>query len=222
MKTKKTKLVIFDLDGTLVDTAADLAYSMNLVMRELNLPKQGVQKVRRHIGNGARRLVEGIVSTELGNKPDKDTLERALTAFNKHYQNNLVRESCLYPHIHECLERLRSSGIKLACVTNKPKTFTLPVLRHFQIERYFDLVISGDSLQKKKPDAFPLKYVCNRLGVESSECIMVGDSRNDMLAARNAGIHSVCVSYGYTEVEDINMLKPDTILNSCAKLLELV
>ena len=221
MKTSKTKLVIFDLDGTLIDTAPDLAYSMDLVMRELHLPAQGLENVRSYIGHGVRRLVEDIVSS-VEKQPAQATLERALDSFNTHYREHLVRESALYPGVNESLAWLQARGIKCACVTNKPGDFANPLLRHFQIEKYFDVVVSGDTLEKKKPDPFPLTYVCNQLGVETGECIMVGDSENDIEAARRAGIRSVCMSYGYTPQEDITLLKPDVVLDSCVKLKELV
>lgn len=220
MKTKQTKLVLFDLDGTLIDTAPDLAHSMDLVMRELHLPTQGLKKVRRFIGHGVRRLVEDIVSTELEGKPAQATLEKALGAFNEHYREQLVQKSSLYPGVLECLQALRSRGVRLACVTNKPKAFTEPLLEHFLIDRYFDLVLSGDSLQKKKPDPFPLVHACQQLAVEIADSIMVGDSSNDILAARNAGIRCLFVSYGYSDAETIKALEPDVVLDSFAELMD--
>lgn len=219
-EANKVKLVIFDLDGTLIDTAPDLAYSMDLVMQELGLPEQGVSKVRRHIGNGVRRLVEDVMISELQSTPDQEAVDEALDAFIGHYHEHLVRQSCLYPDVRNCLQGLRSSGIRLACVTNKAKAFTEPLLAHFQIDEYFDLVLSGDSLAKKKPDPFPLVHACQQFEVKAADCIMVGDSSNDIRAARDAGIRSVCMSYGYSDAEAIKMLKPDVVLGSCAELME--
>lgn len=220
MKTKQTKLVLFDLDGTLIDTAPDLAHSMDLVMRELHLPTQGLKKVRRFIGHGVRRLVEDIVSTELEGKPAKATLDKALGAFNEHYREQLVQKSSLYPGVPECLQTLRSRGVKLACVTNKPKAFTEPLLEHFLIDGHFDLVLSGDSLQKKKPDPFPLVHACQRLAVEVADSIMVGDSSNDILAARNAGMRCMYMSYGYSDTESVRALEPDVVLDSFAEVMD--
>lgn len=220
MKTKQTKLVLFDLDGTLIDTAPDLAHSMDLVMRELHLPTQGLKKVRRFIGHGVRRLVEDIVSTELEGKPAKATLDKALGAFNEHYREQLVQKSSLYPGVPECLQTLRSRGVKLACVTNKPKAFTEPLLEHFLIDGHFDLVLSGDSLQKKKPDPFPLVHACQRLAVEVADSIMVGDSSNDILAARNAGMRCMYMSYGYSDTETVRALGPDAVLDSFAEVMD--
>ena len=220
MKTQQTKLVLFDLDGTLIDTAPDLAHSMDLVMRELHLPAQGLEKVRRFIGHGVRRLVEDIVSTELEGRPAQATLEKALGAFNEHYRGQLVQKSSLYPGVPECLRTLRSRGVKLACVTNKPQAFTEPLLEHFRIDRYFDLVLSGDSLQKKKPDPFPLVHACQQLAVEVADSIMVGDSSNDILAARNAGMRCLYVSYGYSDAKTVKTLEPDVVLDSFAELMD--
>lgn len=220
MKTQQTKLVLFDLDGTLIDTAPDLAHSMDLVMRELHLPAQGLKKVRRFIGHGVRRLVEDIVSTELQGRPAQATLEKALSAFNEHYRGQLVQKSSLYPGVPECLQTLRSRGVKLACVTNKPKVFTEPLLEHFRIDRYFDLVLSGDSLRKKKPDPFPLVHACQQLAVEVADSIMVGDSSNDILAARNAGMRCLYVSYGYSDAQTVKTLEPDVVIDSFAEMME--
>ena len=220
MKIKQTKLVLFDLDGTLIDTAPDLAHSMDLVMRELHLPAQGLEKVRRFIGHGVRRLVEDIVSTELEDKPAQATLEKALGAFNEHYREQLVQKSSLYPGVPECLRTLRSRGVKLACVTNKPQAFTEPLLEHFRIDGYLDLVLSGDSLAKKKPDPFPLVHACQRLAVEVADSIMVGDSGNDILAARNAGMRCLYVSYGYSDAKTVKALKPDVVLDSFAEVMD--
>ncbi len=220
MKTQQTKLVLFDLDGTLIDTAPDLAHSMDLVMRELHLPTQGLKIVRRFIGHGVRRLVEDIVSTELEGKPAKATLDKALGAFNEHYREQLVQKSSLYPGVPECLQTLRSRGVKLACVTNKPKAFTEPLLQHFLIDGHFDLVLSGDSLQKKKPDPFPLVHACQRLAVEVADSIMVGDSSNDILAARNAGMRCMYMSYGYSDTETVRALGPDAVLDSFAEVMD--
>ncbi len=220
MKTKQIQLVLFDLDGTLIDTAPDLAHSMDLVMRELHLPAQGLKKVRRFIGHGVRRLVEDILSTELEGRPAQATLEKALGAFNEHYREQLVQKSSLYPGVLECLRTLRSRGVRLACVTNKPKAFTEPLLGHFQIDRYFDLVLSGDSLAKKKPDPFPLVHACQQLAVKTVDSIMVGDSSSDILAARNAGIRCMCASYGYSEAETVKALEPDGVLHSFAELMD--
>lgn len=220
MKTKQIQLVLFDLDGTLIDTAPDLAHSMDLVMRDLHLPAQGLKKVRRFIGHGVRRLVEDILSTELEGRPAQATLEKALGAFNEHYREQLVQKSSLYPGVLECLRTLRSRGVRLACVTNKPKAFTEPLLGHFQIDRYFDLVLSGDSLAKKKPDPFPLVHACQQLAVKTVDSIMVGDSSSDILAARNAGIRCMYASYGYSEAETVKALEPDGVLDSFAELMD--
>ena len=220
MKTQQTKLVLFDLDGTLIDTAPDLAHSMDLVMSELHLPTQGLKKVRRFIGHGVRRLVEDIVSTELEGKPAKATLDKALGAFNEHYREQLVQKSSLYPGVPECLQTLRSRGVKLACVTNKPKSFTEPLLEHFLIDGHFDLVLSGDSLQKKKPDPFPLVHACQRLAVKVADSLMVGDSSNDILAARNAGMRCMYMSYGYSDTETVRALGPDAVLDSFAEVMD--
>lgn len=222
MGTKDKKLIIFDLDGTLVDTLPDLAHCINLVMCELDLPEQEQQKVRKYIGNGIHRLMQDILSTELSVDPDEALVTRAFNSFIRHYQQHFTSESSLYPNAAVVLKRLKSNNIKLACITNKLEAFTLPLLKHFQIDNYFDLILSGDSLKKKKPDAFPLVFACTKLGVKVTDSVMVGDSENDMMAAKSAGMTSICVSYGYTNIGDIDKLSSDYVSDSFLQLLDFI
>ncbi len=220
MSRSFANLIIFDLDGTLIDTAPDLAHCVDLVMLELDLPRQSLQKVRRYIGNGILRLVQDVLREELDNEPDKDLVNQAFNSFLKHYQKNFAQQSCLYPNVKNTLEKLKSNNVKLACITNKLEVFTLSLLGHFKILKYFDLVLSGDSLEKKKPDAFPLEHACKQLGVIAENSIMVGDSKNDVLAAKNASMKSIFVNYGYTDIDEIEKFKPDIILDSFSYLLD--
>ena len=220
MKDKTDKLVIFDLDGTLINTAPDLANCINLVMHDLNLPEQSLEKVISLIGNGLHKLLEDVLAEALGKKPNKKIVEKGYNLFIKYYKNNLTNKSHVYPSVLKNLDYFKSINIKLACVTNKLESFTQPLLKHFKIHKYFDLVLSGDSLAKKKPDPMPLECACRLLNVSAKNSMMVGDSENDVLAAKSAGINSVYVTYGYTQVNEILKLNPDIILDTFLQLRE--
>ncbi len=220
MKNNSTKLIILDLDGTLIDTAADLAYCINLAMIKLDLPSQSLEKVKSLIGNGVHKLVEDILIEALGKEPEDRQITQAYNLFIEFYKENLTTNSCLYPAVFNSLEYFKSINKKLVCITNKLEMFTLPLLKHTKIHKYFDLILSGDSLTKKKPDPFPLEYACRQLDVSTKQSIMVGDSGNDILSARRAGIKSVGMCYGYTEVNELIKHKPDIVLDSFQQLRE--
>ena len=222
MKNKKDKLIILDLDGTLIDTAPDLTNCVNLVMLELCLPEQSLEKVKSLIGNGVHKLIEDVLSEALGAQPERLVVEQGYKLFVKFYRENLTKNSYLYPDVLENLKYFQSKSIKLSCVTNKLEMFTLPLLKHFKIYNHIDLVLSGDSLTKKKPDPLPLEYVCRQLNVSTDNSMMVGDSKNDVLAAKSAGITSVTMSYGYTKKSEIVKLNSDIVLDSFKELREYI
>lgn len=211
-------MILIDLDGTLVDSVPDLTYCVDEMMRALGRPAWGEGKVRTWVGNGVERLVKRALLGALDGEPDEADYERALPIFMQLYSDNTSGRSRLYPGVREGLEYLRGSGIHVACVTNKAERFTLPLLRDMGILDFFEFVVSGDTTPRKKPDPMPLVYAAEKAGVAPHEALMVGDSSNDVTAARAAGFCVVCVPYGYNHGKDIRDSKPDAVIETLAGL----
>ena len=211
------KAVLFDLDGTLIDSGDDLANSVNFMLKKMNKKQYDNETIKRWIGNGAAVLVKRALSGSMEIKDiDEEKFQKAFEIFMNHYSENLCVNTRLFDGVREVLESLKDK--KLAIITNKPFKFVSPILEHFKIEDYFDVVLGGDSLDEKKPSAKPLKVACKKLGVLENEAVMVGDSKNDIIAAKNAGIRSVCVTYGYLQGEEAESLGADFIINSLVEL----
>ncbi len=213
----------FDLDGTLVDSAPDLAAAINQMLVDLGRPAAPIESVREWVGNGAamlvkRALVNSVNSTLVDTVTDAE-FEPAMKMFGQRYAEENGRQAKLYPGVHETLMELGQHSIPLVLVTNKPLQFTLPLLRALQLDGVFVLVLGGECLPRKKPDPMPLLHICEQLQVEPARSLFVGDSRNDVLAARAAGYLSAAVPYGYNHGEPITMAQPDWMLESMSQLL---
>ncbi len=207
-------MVLIDVDGTLVDSVPDLAYCVDEMMRRLGLPPHGEDKVRNWVGNGVERLVRRALVGQLEGEPDAALFEQAYPIFLELYAENTAKRSRLYPGVPEGLVWLRSAGYTLGCVTNKAARFTEPLLAELGIADYFGIIISGDSLPRKKPDPLPLLHAADFFGVGPQESLMVGDSVSDVKAARAAGFQIVCMSYGYNHGQDIRDSHPDAVIDS--------
>jgi phosphoglycolate phosphatase len=192
------------------------------MMTELGLPVRGEAAVRNWVGNGVERLVQRALCNDLDGQPDAARFERALPVFMRLYQENTSQRSCLYPGVREGLDLLQAQAYRLGCVTNKAERFTLPLLRDKGILDCFELVVSGDTLEKKKPDPMPLLYAAERFGVAPADSLMVGDSRSDVKAARAAGFRIVCMTYGYNHGADIREEHPDVVIDRLDQLPELL
>ena len=220
--SRKPKLVLIDLDGTLVDSVPDLAYCVDEMMKILGRPTWGEAKVRTWVGNGVDRLVMRALTNELWVDPDPAEYEKAMPIFMDLYAKNTSQRSSLFDGVVEGIEYLKAAGLKVGCVTNKAEAFTVPLLKDMGIYDRFDLVVSGDTTPKKKPDPMPLLYAAEKLGVAAVDCLMVGDSMHDVQAARNAGFQVVCVPYGYNHGHDIREANPDDVIESLAGLKPLI
>jgi phosphoglycolate phosphatase len=208
------KMVMIDLDGTLIDTVPDLAAAANRMLADLKRPGWDMAHYRAWIGNGVPRFVKRALTGEMQAEPDAKLYERALTLFRQHYAAAVSELSRPYPGVVEALECLTAQGFSLACITNKAEAFTLPLLRNLDLYKYFQLVLSGDSLPKQKPDPLPLRHACEHFGIDSSHGVLVGDSSNDVHAARAAGMPVICVTYGYNHGHDIHQSLPDAVVDS--------
>jgi phosphoglycolate phosphatase len=207
------QLILIDLDGTLVDSVPDLAYCVDVMMGHLGRPPYGEAVVRNWVGNGVERLVRRALIGRLEGEPDEADFREAYPLFLELYRENTSKRSTLYPGIREGLEFLRSRGYRLGCVTNKAAEFTEPLLKDLGVRGYFALVVSGDSLPRKKPDPMPLLHAAEHFGVAPRDCLLVGDSVSDVKAARAAGFRVFCMSYGYNHGQDIRDARPDAILD---------
>lgn len=215
---KQPKMVLIDLDGTLVDSVPDLAYCVDVMMAQLNQPLRGEAKVRQWVGNGVERLVKRALLDRLDGEPDAADFQRALPIFMALYKDNVSKRSQLYPGVKDGLEFLRGAGYKLGCITNKAEAFTVPLLKDLGVYDYFQIVVSGDTLPVKKPDPAPLLHAAKFFNVAADQALMVGDSISDVQAARNAGFQIVCLSYGYNHGVDIREARPDAVIDSLAEL----
>lgn len=216
------RCAMFDLDGTLVDSALDLTAAVDNMLQALGRAPAGEAKVRHWVGNGAPVLVRRALSGEM--HPADDAIEpelfqAAFDLFLAAYTQSNGRYSKLYPGVEALLAHLQLSGVPMAVVTNKPMAFTTPLLKALNIEHYFDQVLGGDSLPVKKPDPLPLLTVLETFGYAPEQALMLGDSRNDVDAARAAGCPVVCVSYGYNHGESVEACSPDRVVDSFAELM---
>ncbi len=212
------KMVVLDLDGTLVDTAPDIAESANCMLRDLGLPERDPKQVAGWIGNGVARLVKRALTGQMQAEPEAALYERAYALFLERYEENLTRRSRPYPGVVEGLQWLEAQGFALVCITNKAERFTLRLLRELGLDGYFALVLSGDSLPRQKPDPLPLVYACRHFDVTPDKGVLVGDSANDVRAARAAGMPVICVDYGYNHGRDIRQERPDAVIGSLLEL----
>lgn len=208
------KMVMIDLDGTLIDTLPDLAAAANRMLTDLGCPPWDMTHYRAWIGNGVPRFVKRALTGELQAEPEPKVFERALALFSRHYGAAVSELSHPYPGVVEALERLQAQSFSLACITNKAEAFTLPLLMNLDLYKYFPLVLSGDSLPKQKPDPLPLRHACEHFGIDSAHGVLVGDSSNDVQAARAAGMPVICVTYGYNHGHDIRQSLPDAVVDS--------
>jgi len=216
------KVVMIDLDGTLLDTAEDLALAANLMLRELGRPERSVETIKSYIGKGIQRLVKRALTGDLNGEPESDLLERALSIYKKNYAENVHVKTRPFPGVKEGVERLRQAGFHLACITNKSEIFTQPLLKSTGFHDYFEIILSGDNLPKCKPDPMPLTHICKHFNVQPHEAILFGDSLNDATAARAAGCHIFCVPYGYNEGRDVHALDCDAIVPSLVEAAQLI
>jgi len=207
------RAVLLDLDGTLLDTAPDLAEAANRLLAGLGRAPLPEERVRDFIGKGIANLVRRTLE-ETGAAPSEAEYRRSLAQFEAIYLAGVADRSLPYPGVLAGLEAFRAAGLGLACVTNKVGRFTEPLLRQTGLRGYFGAVVSGDSVANKKPHPEPLLAAAALLGVAPSEAWVIGDSANDVLAARAAGCPVAVVPYGYREGVPLEALGADAVVAS--------
>lgn len=224
MKFENKKLLIFDLDGTLINSALDLAIAVNYMLEQVDKEVYSEEIIHGWVGNGALTLVKRALSGSrtVNENLDNMLVEKALDIFLKYYEKNLCNATVPYSNVTTTLQTLKNKGYTLAIVTNKPFAFVNPILKGLEMDGLFKLILGGDSLSKKKPHPMPLLYVCEHVGVSIENSVMVGDSKNDILAANVCAMHSVGVTYGYNYGEHIGVHKPSLIIDDFSELLEVL
>ncbi|MDO9948418.1 phosphoglycolate phosphatase [Glaesserella parasuis] len=221
--TKQFKLIGFDLDGTLVNSLPDLALSLNSAFAEVGLPQASEELVLTWIGNGADVLfAKGKEWTGKADEFSQDELAQIKRRFGYFYGENVCNISKLYPNVKDTLEALKAQGYILAVVTNKPTKHVLPVLQAFKIDHLFSEALGGQSLPQIKPHPAPLYYLCGKFGLYPHEMLFVGDSKNDILAAKAAGCKSVGLTYGYNYNIPISESEPDYVCEDFAEILKVI
>lgn len=222
MNAPHASAVLFDLDGTLVDSAPDIASSIEFALNEIGRTAPSETQVRSYIGNGAGRLIHRSLTGSLDGIADPELFVEASKQFFKHYAANVCQRSSVYPEVKNTLEELKISGFHLACVTNKPAEFTEPLLAMLGLKEYFSITMSGDTLANKKPAPDQLLHVATTLGVAPQNSTMIGDTVTDIQAAQNANMRAICVSYGYGSKADITDHSPFAIVDSIDQVVDIL
>ena len=207
-------MVLLDLDGTLVDSVPDLAWSLNRTLAIIGLPGHELERIRGWIGLGIEHLIRCALAGGPGAGPDPSLFERALPVFLEVYGENACVHSHCYPGVQE--------GIDLGCVTNKRAQFAESILKKLGLLDDFGIVVAGDTLPKRKPDPMPLLHAARHFHVAPENALMIGDSCKDVEAARAAGFQVLCVTYGYNFGRDIRDAGPDAVVDSLAELPSLI
>ncbi|OGS22428.1 MAG: hypothetical protein A2252_09000 [Elusimicrobia bacterium RIFOXYA2_FULL_39_19] len=212
---KNIELMIFDLDGTLVDSKLDLANAVNYALKTLKLPVLKNEVIYGFIGDGIWRLVERALGENHAGKT-----ETGVELFRKYYKKHCVDNTCLYPKVKEMLLHFKNK--KKAVVTNKSEIFTRDILQGLKIAGYFDIVYGGDTFEHRKPHPLPLKKVMSKLKIKPAQAIMIGDGLNDVLAAKAAKVTSCAVGYGLEDKKKLLKENPDYFIKNLSQLKKIV
>ncbi len=202
---------IVDLDGTLVDTLGDFAAALNGTLGDLDLPLILPAAVEPMVGRGSEHLIRSVL-VHVGANPAM--YDDAWRSYQRHYLAINGQHSVVYPGALEGLQLLRDAGLKLACLTNKPTAFAVPLLQAKGLADFFDVVFGGDAFERKKPDPLPLVKACEALRSAPGQTLVLGDSSNDARAARAAGCPVLLVTYGYNHGEPVRSVDADGFLDS--------
>lgn len=221
-RAKMIKLLIYDLDGTLIDSRRDIADSVNWTLRELGLAELPIEIVSDFVGNGVKNLIEQ--SLEAASPKNQAThgklpsLKKSIKLFRGRYGEHLLDHTCLYPSVRKVLEFFK--GRKQAVITNKPENFSLEILKGLGVETYFHQVIGGDKGFPKKPAPEPVFELLETCRVKREEAVLIGDSDTDIKTGRNAGVKTIAVTYGFGKRPALEAAQPDFILEDLEELVE--
>jgi phosphoglycolate phosphatase len=213
--------VVIDLDGTLLHTAPELAEAANRMLHDMGRAPVSQELLMSYIGNGISWLVKRALTGDMHAEPDAALFDQALPIFEKHY-TELLLQSKPFPGVIDGLDAMKAAGLGLGCITNKVARYTEPLLKGVGLAKYFELVLSGDSLPEKKPHPMPLLHSAQFFGVPITQLLLIGDSLNDAVAARAAGCPVFCVPYGYNHGEPVDGLDLDAVIADLPAALKLI
>lgn len=216
------RALLFDLDGTLADTAPDLARALNRALQTLDCPRVTLEEVRLWIGNGTESLLKRAVAKTPGRQVDLDLINKGIGLFDFYYSESIWAKSVCYPGVLNGLSELKRLGFKLACVTNKPRSFSSEVLKQSGLDVFFDVVVAGNDLSERKPSPMPLLYATQQLELGSRECIVIGDSKNDTEAALKAGMMVLLVTWGYHQDMELSQMGATQLIQKFSDISDLV
>lgn len=217
------RVVIIDLDGTMVDTAGDFHAAINAMLEVLGAaPDMPEQEIVGYVGKGSENLVRRVLDARLPPAQANSRFAEALDAYQRAYLAINGRYARVYDGVHEGLDALRDMGLALACVTNKPHDFTQPLLAQLGLAACFDLVYPGDAFPYRKPDPYPMLRVAEAFGVSPADIVAIGDSENDARAARAAGMRVLAVPYGYNHGQPVQAAGADAIVDSLFAAAQLI
>lgn len=211
-KSKVFDLIIFDLDGTLIDSKWDIALSVNHTLASLSLEPLPIDTITSFVGKGVKNLLMQALGEHARTKFDP-----AIKIFRRHYGEHCLDKTVLYPSVKKTMESL--GGFKKAIITNKPALFIAPILKRLDIDGFFDAVLGGDEVAKKKPAPEPAHFILEKLKIRPDKAIVVGDSPLDIQMGKAAGISTCAVAYGYGKSDDLKLENPDYLI---ADLFELI
>jgi len=211
----KVDLILFDLDGTLVDSKRDIAVCVNLMLQQMGYAVRDEEQIYSFIGLGIERLIEDSMGTR-----DQDLIKKGLSVFRPLIRSHLLDTTTLYPHVRKTLEYF--DGKDKAVISNRDKELTTILLRSLDIEKYFRVILGGDEIECRKPSPCPIEKVLRDTGVPERKAVMVGDMSYDVTSGKEAGIHTCAVTYGIGRKDDLAKTNPDFIINNLPELKEIL
>ena len=216
------RLIIYDLDGTLIDSRCDIANAVNWALRELGLPELTMEEISSFVGHGVTNLLRGVLAAALSKRTSAvqmsdALLERSVRIYRARYAEHLLDETVLYTSVRDVLEHFK--GRRQAVITNKPEGFSRRILEGLGIVHYFFKIIGGDQAFQKKPSAEPVLEIVKAAQVKISEAVLVGDSAVDIETGKNAGIKTVAMTYGFGSPKEIEKSAPDFMFDDFRKLI---
>jgi len=206
---------LFDLDGTLINSAKDIAVAVNHTLQKLGYPTKTEEEIIKHIGYGGKKLMEGVLGTT-----DQQLIDKAVEIFRSYYFENPCVYTKPYPYVEEVLKKLKDRNKKIAVITNKYEDISRKILETLGLSQYIDTVVGGDTTPYKKPDPYPVKYTLEVLNSSPKEAVMIGDSEADIQAGKGSGVKTALVVFGFGNKELSLQKKPDYIITSYKEMLK--